>query len=73
MSIDIDVENRRSVQQMQYVAKGKKLGDILAYFVALIVLAAISTLVMVFYSIRTAYDQLPERLHANTLTRAHQE
>jgi hypothetical protein len=58
---------------MQHVARGKKLGDVLAYLAALVILAAISTLAMVFYSIRNAYEQLPERLHCNTLTRPHED
>ena len=69
----IGVEDRRAVQPMQHVEKGKKFGDVLVYVAALVILAAISTLAMVFYSIRNAYDHLPDRLLSNTLTKAHED
>ena len=68
--MSIGVADRRVDQPMQHVAKGKKLDDVQVYLAALVILAAISTLVMVFYSIRNAYEHLPDRL---TLTRAHEE
>jgi hypothetical protein len=46
----------------------RKRVDPIAFFAVLVILTAISTLVLVVYSIRNAYDTLPDRLHVNTLT-----
>jgi uncharacterized membrane protein len=55
---------------MQHIAKGKKSGGVLGYLVALMIMAAISTFVALFYSIRSAYEHLPDQL---TLTRVNED
>jgi len=57
----------QGVESRRDLAKPRKPADPMLYLAILVILAAISTLVMVFYSIRSAYDHLPDRLWPNSV------
>ena len=64
-----NVELRRYPEKPR---KSKKPADPMLYFSIVVILASISTLVMVFYLIKHAYDRVPDWHHVNSLLSSHE-
>lgn len=68
----VNVESKRYPREPKEPTKPRKPADPMAYLAVLVIVAEISILVMVFYSIKQVCEHSPNRPHINSLSNAHE-